>query len=156
MAQTHNGQVMKNFAQYLARKPMSANKGNLVMKHRLKGRLALEHFLFLMPFIGFCLAGINDYYHNVVADYSSTPMLTTLGEELADFIYPTGIFAFIFLVLFRHFANILFRTEFDGNKISDIKKGTEADKAFFHGGCLIFLGALLYMIFYTQFGSLFT
>lgn len=125
------------------------------MTHSLKGRLALPYFLFLMPLIGICLVGFNDFYHNVVADYTSTPMVTTLGEEVIDFIYPTGVIGFFILVLLRHLTNILFRTEFDGDKISDIKKGTEADKAFFHGGGLIFLGGVLYMMFYLQFGSLF-
>lgn len=88
-----------------------------IMTHSLKGRLALPYFLFLMPVIGLCLAGFNDFYHNVVADYTSTPMVTTFGEELIDFIYPTGVIGFFLLVLFRHLTNILFRTEFDGDKM---------------------------------------
>lgn len=123
------------------------------MTHSLKGRLALPCFLFLMPVIGFCLAGFNDFYHNMVVDYTTAPLFTTLWDELRDFIYPTGVIGFFLLVLFRHLTNILFRTEVDGDKISEIQ--TEADKAFYHGGCLIFLGGMLYMLFYLQFGSLF-
>lgn len=105
-----------------------------------------------MPFIGFCLAALNDFYHNVVADYSATPVQTTYWEELTDFIYPTGIILFLLMVLFKHLTNILFQTESDAANIRDAK-GTDAEQAFYHGASLVFFGGVLYMLIYAIFGS---
>lgn len=123
------------------------------MRLSLISRIPIQHFLFLMPFIGFCLAALNDFYHNVVADYSATPLTKTYWGELNDFMYPTGIILLLLMILFKHLTNTLFRTELDAARISDMKKGTEAEQAFYHGSALIFFGGVLYMLIYVIFGS---